>query len=133
MADSKNNVTIHITGANPHIYPTAATVINYFGDKFAEDSIKNNQRGVIPNTEEEGKEDVTDELFAILQDKELYEETVKWAKTCKKPSDIKNRITTPLKRSGFTNFNKDFIEALLPHMTNYEGKPDYRTIQRALY
>lgn len=87
----------------------------------------------MPSRKEEEKEDITDELYAILQDKKLYEETVKWAKTCKKPSDIKSRITTPLKRSGFTNFNKDFIEALLPHMTNYEGKPDYRTIQRALY
>lgn len=120
--NDKQTIIYNIRG-NMNNYPTAATVNNYYYNQ--------------PEPEKEAlgeeKEDINDELYAILQDKELYEETVKWAKTCKKPSDIKNRITTPLKRSGFTNFNKDFIEALLPHMTNYEGKPDYRTIQRALY
>ena len=132
MADSKNNVTIHITGANPHIYPTAATVINYFGDKFAEDSIKNNQRGVIPNTEEEEKEEISDELFAILQDKELYEETVRWAKTCKKPKDIRNRICEPLRKAGFKTLGRDFAKALMPHLTNYESAKDVANIERNL-
>lgn len=48
MADNNSNVTIHITGANPQIYPTAATVNNFYGDKFAEDKLKSERKVVAP-------------------------------------------------------------------------------------
>lgn len=131
MADSKNNVTIHITGANPHIYPTAATVINYFGDKFAEDSIKNNQRGVIPNMEEEEEE--KDELALLLRDEELYKDVVYWASTCKKAKDIRERIVEPLRRKGHKYFDKNFVKSLLPFLMNYEGSKNLDTLMKQIY
>lgn len=48
MADSKNNVTVHVTGSNPQIYPTAETVNHFWGDKFAEEKMKNDQAPVAP-------------------------------------------------------------------------------------
>lgn len=78
--------------------------------------------------------EVEDELLAILQDQKLYEETVKWAATCRKPKDLQNRVCHTLKQNGFRRFNKDFVEALIPHLTNYEcDKTDYRNIQRVFY
>lgn len=82
---------------------------------------------------EEGKEDVADELFAILQDKELYDETVKWAKTCKKPKDIRDRIFVPLRRKGVNDISMDLINALIPHLTNYTSSKNPSTIQKQLY
>lgn len=83
--------------------------------------------------QEEQKEDVTDELFAILQDQKLYEEIVKWAKTCKKPKDIRDRIFVPLKRMGINDTSIDMIKALIPHLTNYESSKNPSTIQKQLY
>lgn len=86
----------------------------------------------MPSREEEEKEDITDELYAILQDKELYEETVKWAKTCSRPRDIKSRICEPLRRAGFKNLGRDFAKALIPHLTKYESAKDVANIERSL-
>ena len=85
-------------------------------------------------TEQQQKETVQDELHAILQDKKLYEETVKWAATCRKPKELRARICLPLKQNGFRRFDKDFFVALIPHLTNYEcNKTDYRNLQRVFY
>lgn len=133
MAD-KSNITINITGANPQIYPSAEQITHnhYYGDQFAEDAIKANKKEILMNQEGGEKEDITDELYAILQDKELYEETVKWAKTCSRPRDIKNRICEPLRRAGFKNLGRDFAKALIPHLTNYESLKDIANIERSL-
>lgn len=85
-------------------------------------------------TEQQQKEPVEDELYAILQDKKLYEETVKWAATCRRPKDLQNRVCLMLKQNGFRSFDKDFLVALIPHLTNYKcNKTDYRNLQRVFY
>lgn len=135
MAD-KPNITINITGANPQIYPSAEQITHnhYYGDQFAEDAIKANKKEILLNQEaKEEKDDTPDQLYAILQDDDLYEETVKWAETCRKPKDIRDRIFVPLRRKGINDIGIDFINALIPHLTNYTSSKNPSTIQKQLY
>lgn len=122
-------MNFHIQGDN-HVYPTAAVVNNYFGDTVSATAMKLNlSQG---HKTDEKKEEVADDLYAILQDKKLYEEVVTWAKTCKKTEDIRKRVCTPLKHKGI-KFGQDFAKALIPHLAQYEGSKDAKNIARGLY
>lgn len=123
-------MNFHIQGDN-HVYPTAAVVNNYFGQAVCESAMKMNFAQ--SNKEQQPNEEAPDELLAILKDKEMYDEVVTWAKTCKHPKDIRNRICSYLKGKGFTDFSFSFIKALLPHLVQYEGSKDIENIQRQLY
>lgn len=82
---------------------------------------------------EDVEEKPVDELLAILRDKELYDEIVRWAATCKHPKDIRSRICTTLKGKGIKDFGYPFIKALIPHLSVYEGSKDIENLQRQLY
>lgn len=134
MAD-KPNITINITGANPQIYPSAEQITHnhYYGDQFAEEAIKTNQGGVIPNMEEEEMEDGPLRMF--LKDKEDYDYVLEWAKLCKSPKDIYNSIVLPLKKKGYgldITTTLGFVTALLPYLTNYTASINAESICRAL-
>lgn len=117
--NDKQTIIYNIKG-NMNNYPTAATVNNYYYNQ--------------PNSYKEDVEEApVDELSAILKDKELYKDIVAWAKTCKQPKDIRSRICTTLKERGIKDFGYQFINALIPHLTAYEGSMDIENLQRQLY
>lgn len=131
--EDNSKVVINISGGDNHIYPTAATVNNFFGDKFAEEAIKTNQGGVIPNMEEEEKND--DPLRMFLKNKEDYDYVLEWARLCKSPKDINNTIVQPLKKKGYgleITTNPPFLRALIPYLTNYTSSKNADSISRAL-
>lgn len=117
--NDKQTIIYNIKG-NMNNYPTAATVNNYYYNQ--------------PSPEKEDVEEKpVDELLAILRDKELYDEIVRWAATCKHPKDIRSRICTTLKGKGIKDFGYPFIKALIPHLSVYEGSKDIENLQRQLY
>ena len=135
MAD-KPNITINITGANPQIYPSAEQITHnhYYGDQFAEDAIKANKKEILLNQEAKEEKEAPDALQAILGDRQLYDDVVYWASTCERPKDIANRVAPILKKNGFNRFNKAFVEALLPHLTQYTGGTNhYKNMLRLFY
>lgn len=95
-------------------------------------------QAIFRNSRSEAREEVVavsdiDELHAIIKDKELYEEIVQWAATCKTLKDIRLRVCKTLKDHGFRDFGRDFVRALLPHLKQYEGKKSVEAIRRYLY
>ncbi len=131
--EDNSKVVININGGDNHIYPTAATVNNFFGDQFAEEAMKANKKETVVNQGTEEKKD--DPLRMFLKSNEDYEYVLEWAKRCKSPKDIYNSIALPLKNKGYgleVTTNPPFIKALIPYLTNYTSSKNVESISRAL-
>jgi len=134
MAD-KPNVTIHITGANPQIYPTAEHITHnhFYGDKFAAEAIKANQKEIVFEEKEEVEEATP--LRKFLPNREDHDYVLEWAPLCHSPKDIYNNIVMPLKRKGYDiviTTNIPFLTALIPYLSNYTSSKSAESISRAL-